>query len=119
MGDQTKREFNTQPGVVVSSRWNPTPEQLRTLEELYRRGTRTPPADQVRWFLVVHQNDINTRIEDAQHIVEQVVSRRHPMPGIARNSLSLDDFFCFLFCDDLNGPIRTQGFAEWCSSHRT
>ncbi|MFQ6659760.1 hypothetical protein Gotur_028530 [Gossypium turneri] len=48
MGDQNKREFNTQPAVVVSSRWNPTPEQLRTLEELYRRGTRTPSADQIQ-----------------------------------------------------------------------
>ncbi|XVF12208.1 hypothetical protein REPUB_Repub08aG0094900 [Reevesia pubescens] len=48
MGDQNKREFNTQPAVVVSSRWNPTPEQLRTLEELYRRGTRTPTADQIQ-----------------------------------------------------------------------
>ncbi|KAE8714835.1 Phosphoinositide phospholipase C 6 [Hibiscus syriacus] len=65
-------------------------------------------ADQLRRFLVVHQNDVNTRIEDAQHIVEQVVSRRHPVSGITRNSLSLDDFFYFLFCDDLNGPIRTQ-----------
>ncbi|KAH7549401.1 hypothetical protein JRO89_XS13G0025800 [Xanthoceras sorbifolium] len=45
--DQNKREFNTPP-VVVSSRWNPTPEQLRTLEELYRRGTRTPSAEQIQ-----------------------------------------------------------------------
>ena len=44
MGDQNKRDFNTQP----SSRWNPTPEQLRTLEELYRKGTRTPSADQIQ-----------------------------------------------------------------------
>ncbi|KAL4347305.1 hypothetical protein GQ457_17G026470 [Hibiscus cannabinus] len=48
VGDQNKREFNPQPAVVVSSRWNPTPEQLRTLEELYRRGTRTPSADQIQ-----------------------------------------------------------------------
>ncbi|KAL0380161.1 UNVERIFIED_CONTAM: WUSCHEL-related homeobox 1 [Sesamum angustifolium] len=34
--------------VVVSSRWNPTPEQLQTLEELYRRGTRTPSAEQIQ-----------------------------------------------------------------------
>ncbi|KAL2478898.1 WUSCHEL-related homeobox 1 [Forsythia ovata] len=46
MAEQNKREFNTQQ-VVVSSRWNPTPEQLQTLEELYRRGTRTPSAEQV------------------------------------------------------------------------
>ncbi|XP_010033710.2 WUSCHEL-related homeobox 1 [Eucalyptus grandis] len=44
---EQKREFNS-PQVVVSSRWNPTPEQLRTLEELYRRGTRTPNADQIQ-----------------------------------------------------------------------
>ncbi|CAK7349597.1 unnamed protein product [Dovyalis caffra] len=47
MADQSKRDFNTQP-VVMSSRWNPTPEQLRTLEDLYRRGTRTPSTDQIQ-----------------------------------------------------------------------
>ncbi|XP_047320114.1 WUSCHEL-related homeobox 1-like isoform X2 [Impatiens glandulifera] len=39
-----------QQQVVVSSRWNPTPEQLQTLEELYRRGTRTPSADQIQYI---------------------------------------------------------------------
>ncbi|KAI5660266.1 hypothetical protein M9H77_29059 [Catharanthus roseus] len=47
VSEQSKREFNGQQ-VVVSSRWNPTPEQLQTLEELYRRGTRTPSADQIQ-----------------------------------------------------------------------
>lgn len=45
--EQNKRDFNPQQ-VVVSSRWNPTPEQLRALEELYRRGTRTPSAEQIQ-----------------------------------------------------------------------
>lgn len=48
VGEQEKREFNTNPPVVVSTRWNPTPEQLRALEELYRRGTRTPSAEQIQ-----------------------------------------------------------------------
>lgn len=48
VADQNKKEFNTTPQVVVSSRWNPTPEQLRALEDLYRRGTRTPNADQIQ-----------------------------------------------------------------------
>nr|ASV45871.1 WUSCHEL-related homeobox 1 [Broussonetia papyrifera] len=48
VAEQNKREFNTSPQVVVSSRWNPTPEQLRALEELYRRGTRTPSAEQIQ-----------------------------------------------------------------------
>uniref|UniRef100_A0A2N9FQ71 Homeobox domain-containing protein n=1 Tax=Fagus sylvatica TaxID=28930 RepID=A0A2N9FQ71_FAGSY len=48
VSEQNKmREFNTPP-VVVSSRWNPTPEQLRALEDLYRRGTRTPSAEQIQ-----------------------------------------------------------------------
>ncbi|KAM1186839.1 hypothetical protein PS1_016083 [Malus domestica] len=49
MAEQNKRsEFLNTPQVVVSSRWNPTPEQLRALEELYRRGTRTPSAEQIQ-----------------------------------------------------------------------
>nr|WMX18583.1 WUSCHEL-related homeobox 6 [Lycium barbarum] len=47
MSEQNKRDFNRQQ-LVVSSRWNPTPEQLQTLEELYRRGTRTPSAEQIQ-----------------------------------------------------------------------
>ncbi|XXG55447.1 hypothetical protein AAC387_Pa03g3114 [Persea americana] len=43
--EQGKREASSHP---VSSRWNPTPEQLRTLEDLYRRGTRTPTAEQIQ-----------------------------------------------------------------------
>ncbi|XP_019436045.1 PREDICTED: WUSCHEL-related homeobox 1-like [Lupinus angustifolius] len=47
--DHSRRDqFNFVPPVVVSSRWNPTPEQLRELEELYRRGTRTPSAEQIQ-----------------------------------------------------------------------
>ncbi|KAK4768161.1 hypothetical protein SAY87_003302 [Trapa incisa] len=45
--EQGKREFNPHQ-VMVSSRWNPTPEQLRTLEDLYRHGMRTPSADQIQ-----------------------------------------------------------------------
>ncbi|XP_004503281.1 WUSCHEL-related homeobox 1 isoform X2 [Cicer arietinum] len=48
VGDQSKRTELNNSAVVVSSRWNPTPEQLRALEELYRRGTRTPSAEQIQ-----------------------------------------------------------------------
>ncbi|KAK2976262.1 hypothetical protein RJ640_000634 [Escallonia rubra] len=48
LAEQSKRDqFNAQQ-VVVSSRWNPTSEQLQTLEELYRMGTRTPSAEQIQ-----------------------------------------------------------------------
>ncbi|XP_042010282.1 WUSCHEL-related homeobox 6-like isoform X2 [Salvia splendens] len=34
--------------ALVSSRWNPTPEQVQALEDMYRRGTRTPSAEQIQ-----------------------------------------------------------------------
>lgn len=33
---------------IGSSRWNPTPEQLMALEEMYRRGVRTPSAEEIK-----------------------------------------------------------------------
>ncbi|KZV57882.1 WUSCHEL-related homeobox 1 [Dorcoceras hygrometricum] len=41
-----RREMNRVP--LVSPRWNPTPDQLQALEELYRRGIRTPSAQQIQ-----------------------------------------------------------------------
>lgn len=32
----------------VSSRWNPTKEQISMLESLYRQGIRTPSAEQIQ-----------------------------------------------------------------------
>lgn len=34
--------------ATATSRWNPTPEQIMTLEELYRSGTRTPTTEQIK-----------------------------------------------------------------------
>ncbi|CAH8384231.1 unnamed protein product [Eruca vesicaria subsp. sativa] len=39
---------NNSPAAAASSRWNPTPEQITTLEEVYRRGTRTPTTEQIQ-----------------------------------------------------------------------
>lgn len=35
-------------GTPVSSRWNPTKEQINMLENLYMQGIRTPSADQIQ-----------------------------------------------------------------------
>ncbi|KAG2701469.1 hypothetical protein I3843_06G042700 [Carya illinoinensis] len=43
--EQFRTNFNPQP--LVTTRWNPTSEQLVALEDLYRRGTRTPTAEQI------------------------------------------------------------------------
>ncbi|XP_050231138.1 WUSCHEL-related homeobox 3 [Mercurialis annua] len=51
--EQNKGELlNEQPLLMGSSRWNPTPEQLLALEEMYRRGTRTPTAEQIQQIAV-------------------------------------------------------------------
>ncbi|GMJ14468.1 hypothetical protein like AT2G40116 [Hibiscus trionum] len=84
------------------------PPDVNKAFSLFTDDSTLMDADLLRRFLVVHQNDVNARIEEAQHIIEQVVCRRHPVMGISRNSLTLEDFFYFLFSDDLNGPIRTQ-----------
>ncbi|KDP38065.1 hypothetical protein JCGZ_04708 [Jatropha curcas] len=46
--EQNMREFNCEQPLMGSSRWNPTPEQLLALEEMYRRGIRTPTAEQIQ-----------------------------------------------------------------------
>lgn len=38
---------------IVTSRWNPTREQVRALEEIYRGGTRTPNANQIQQITAV------------------------------------------------------------------
>ncbi|KAH6814931.1 WUSCHEL related homeobox 1 [Perilla frutescens var. frutescens] len=43
-----KRERQAVAAPLVSTRWNPTPEQLQALEEMYRRGIRTPSAEQIQ-----------------------------------------------------------------------
>lgn len=46
---QNRRElFNEQQSMGSSIRWNPTPEQLLALEEMYRLGMRTPTAEQIQ-----------------------------------------------------------------------
>ncbi|KAF3432179.1 hypothetical protein FNV43_RR26918 [Rhamnella rubrinervis] len=47
--NQTHCTKSVQPLTARQSlRWTPTPEQLLILEELYRRGTRTPSAQQIQ-----------------------------------------------------------------------
>ncbi|XVF02853.1 hypothetical protein REPUB_Repub04eG0210400 [Reevesia pubescens] len=46
--DKRSKAELSQEQPLGSSRWNPTPEQLLALEELYRRGTRTPSAAQIQ-----------------------------------------------------------------------
>ncbi|XWS74808.1 hypothetical protein CRYUN_Cryun01aG0029600 [Craigia yunnanensis] len=71
-------------------------------------GAAHMTTEQLKWFLVVHQDEVDSTLEDAQRIIEHVVNKRHHVTEFARHSLNFDDFFHFLFFDDLNCPIQTQ-----------
>ncbi|KAF3775311.1 WUSCHEL-related homeobox 1 [Nymphaea thermarum] len=45
-----QRRKDADPQSTVSSRWSPTAEQLRWLEDIYRRGIRTPTAEQIQYI---------------------------------------------------------------------
>ncbi|KAL1217836.1 Phosphoinositide phospholipase C 6 [Cardamine amara subsp. amara] len=61
-------------------------------------------AEQLCCFLDDHQGDTTT-VAEAQSLIDEVIRRRHHVTRFARHGLNLDDFFNFLFYDDLNPPI--------------
>ncbi|KAM7265542.1 hypothetical protein ACFE04_003225 [Oxalis oulophora] len=65
-------------------------------------------VDQLRRFLVFHQDQVDCTPSDAEKIIEQILNRRHHLKKYTRHGLDLDDFFHFLCYDDLNGPLLNQ-----------
>ena len=66
-------------------------------------------AEQLRSFLVEFQGDQTASLADAQRIVEHVLQRRHHViTKLTKHSLTLDDFYYYLFAMDLNPPISDQ-----------
>ncbi|KAJ4892021.1 Phosphoinositide phospholipase C 6 [Raphanus sativus] len=62
-------------------------------------------AEQLSCFLDDHQGDSGTTVAEAQRLIDDVIRRRHHVTRFTRHGLDLDDFFNFLFYDDLNPPI--------------
>ncbi|KAG6765444.1 hypothetical protein POTOM_029486 [Populus tomentosa] len=84
------------------------PKDVKQLFFKFSNGGSHMTADQLRRFLVLHQDELDCTLADAQKIVEEVINRRHHLTRYSRHSLNLDDFFHFLLYDDLNGPITSQ-----------
>ncbi|GFP97643.1 phosphoinositide phospholipase c 6 [Phtheirospermum japonicum] len=63
-------------------------------------------ADQLLKFLVDYQGEVGRTAADAAAIMQNALHHRHHSDR--RHGLSLEDFFDFLFQDDLNGPINSQ-----------
>ncbi|KAJ4903944.1 Phosphoinositide phospholipase C 6 [Raphanus sativus] len=65
-------------------------------------------AEQLCSFLDEHQVHSVTTVAEAQRLIDEVIRRRHHVTRLTRHGLDLDDFFNFLFYDDLNPPIKSH-----------
>lgn len=65
-------------------------------------------SEQLWRFLMEVQGGSDTTIAEAKKIVEDLVKQRHHIAKFTRNSLTLDDFFYYLFSVELNPPYKTQ-----------
>ncbi|PIA32250.1 hypothetical protein AQUCO_04500091v1 [Aquilegia coerulea] len=64
-------------------------------------------AEQLLRFLIEFQGETSATIHDAEHIIQQVIHRKHHAM-FNRHGLTPEDFHHFLFSDDLNSPISNQ-----------
>ncbi|XP_016468111.1 phosphoinositide phospholipase C 6-like [Nicotiana tabacum] len=85
----------------------PPPEVREAFSRYAGRGTHMN-ADQLLRFIVEVQGEEDATVKDAEQIIQQVVNRRHHLIRRLNHPLELEDFFYFLFQDDLNGPIKSQ-----------
>ncbi|KAH6777799.1 Phosphoinositide-specific phospholipase C family protein [Perilla frutescens var. frutescens] len=82
------------------------PPDVRAAFIKYAEGADNMAADQLHKFLVEYQGEEGCTTADAEAIIAKVINRRHHIGR--RHGLTLDDFFDFLFQDDLNAPINSQ-----------
>ncbi|XP_042030964.1 phosphoinositide phospholipase C 6-like [Salvia splendens] len=73
----------------------------------YSAGAQQMSAEQLLKFMVQHQEEYNCTAEDVADIMRHVFHRRHHQLEMSL-SFTLEDFFYFLFQDDLNGPINPE-----------
>ncbi|KAK9115307.1 hypothetical protein Syun_022104 [Stephania yunnanensis] len=109
----SKKDFGAP--TVVSSRWNPTPEQLRTLEELYRHGTRTPTAEQIqqitaqlRRFGKIEGKNVFYWFQN--HKARERQKRRRRLECEERETLDNKEY---------SGPSRTTDFEVEAETNKT
>ncbi|KAL8539212.1 hypothetical protein ACS0TY_000999 [Phlomoides rotata] len=79
------------------------PPDVREAFWRYADGSPHMTADQLLNFMVTHQKEDGITALDVEAMMLQVFRHRHHSEK--RQHFSLEDFFYFLFHDDLNGPI--------------
>ncbi|CAA7032301.1 unnamed protein product [Microthlaspi erraticum] len=96
------------------NRGAPPPDVVTAFAE-YTEGGNHMTAEQLRRFLVEVQNETDVLVSDAEKIIERITCSRHHITKFLRHSLNLDDFFSFLFSDDLNHPIVREVHQDMAS----
>lgn len=86
------------------------PLDVREAFKMCTDGGAYMAPDQLLRFLVETQGSRDTTIADAERIVDDVLNQRHHIAKYTRHSLTLDDFFYYLFSVDLNPPFETKVF---------
>ncbi|XP_052186454.1 phosphoinositide phospholipase C 6-like isoform X2 [Diospyros lotus] len=89
----------------------PPPDVKEAFIKYSGSESESPPsmtADQLLRFLTEFQGEQEWSLADAERIILQVLQRRHNHALSTPHALTLNDFFHFLFSDDLNAPIKLQ-----------
>ncbi|KAH0689458.1 hypothetical protein KY289_016816 [Solanum tuberosum] len=86
------------------------PPDVSNAFSLYTEKGSHMTGDQLGRFMVEYQGEKECTINDAEQIIQEVVNRRHHLTKYTKNahSFELEDFFYYLFQDDLNAPIKSQ-----------
>ncbi|XP_059666762.1 phosphoinositide phospholipase C 6 [Cornus florida] len=84
------------------------PPEVKEAFATYSGGRTHMSAGGLRLFLIEFQGERGCTVSDAERIIGQVLHRRHHLTQFTRRGLTLDDFFHYLFFDDLNPPIKSQ-----------
>jgi len=84
------------------------PQDVVTAFVEYTEGRSHMTAEQLCRFLVEVQDETEVLVSDAEKIIERITCERHHITKFLRHTLNLDDFFSFLFSDDLNHPIDSK-----------
>lgn len=84
------------------------PEDIKEAFKKYAEGGSHMNAEQLRRFLVEFQGESEPTLSDAEAILQQIIQKKHHITKFTRHSLTLDDFYYFLFSVDLNPPIHSK-----------
>ncbi|KAL0887151.1 hypothetical protein Bca101_011134 [Brassica carinata] len=96
------------------NRGTPPPGVVTAFVE-YTHGGNHMSAEQLCRFLVEVQGETEALVSDAEKIIERITRERHHITKFLRHSLNLDDFFSFLFSDDLNHPVVSKVHQDMAS----